>query len=233
MANKINLDRLGIQGDANEAIQSIISNITDNNKTLDKVIKNKLVSNVTCMNCNYVSSTKQSLYIINLKIDNEINDNLSIEYLLENYQIKNDLFGNNQYRCEKCNKLVNATKSMDIDRSSNILIISISRHIYNNSSQKNIAPISFSKNMNFKEKEYKLISTIYHLSGGNNANSGHYVNKSYNYNDDSWYHYSDSHVSKCNLNDVETSTDNYIHVYISKKMDELVRNKLIKSISNL
>ena len=70
--------------------------ITDNNKTLDKVIKNKLVSNVTCMNCNYVSSTKQPLYIINLKIDNEINDNLSIEYLLENYQIKNDLFGNNQ-----------------------------------------------------------------------------------------------------------------------------------------
>ena len=233
ISNNVELDRLGVQGDANEAVQSLISKITDNNTTLDKVLKNKLLSNVKCLNCNHISTTKQPLYIINLKIDNGITKQISLEQLLKNYEDTNELTNDNKYKCEKCNKLSNANKTISIDRSANILIISVSRHIYNNSSQKNTVPISYNKIMNYKDKEYYLIGTIYHLSGGNNAMSGHYVNKSYNYNDNSWYHYSDSSVSQCNMNDIETSSDNYLHVYISKKMDNLVREKINDSLKNM
>ena len=43
----------------------------------------------------------------------------------------NELYGDNKYKCDSCDTLTNANKTINMDRSAHILLISVNRHIYN------------------------------------------------------------------------------------------------------
>ena len=98
------------------------------------------------------------------------------------YQKYDILDNNNKYKCESCNKLSNASKKMTIVKTANVLIINLNRHKFDRKSKKNTIPITFKKKMSIFNKNYNLINIIEHTSGGENSNSGHYINKSLNQN---------------------------------------------------
>ena len=232
LSNHINIDRLGVQGDSSEVFLGIISTICDKSETLEKIFKNKINSEIKCKNCNHISKTSQNSHCLNLNIPTNV-DSINLNDLINLYQKYDILDNNNKYKCESCNKLSNASKKMTIVKTANVLIINLNRHKFDRKSKKNTIPIIFNKKMSIFNKNYNLISIIEHTSGGENSNSGHYINKSLNLFDNKWYFYSDSHVSKIVVKDIEVSKNNYVLVYISDKINNITHNKIKKPLIKL
>lgn len=227
LSKNIILERIPIQGDSNEVLMSLISKLTDNNNTLDRVLKSKIINEVTCDNCGYKSKTKNNSHCLNYTVPQK--DKINLKNLIDSYSDKNYLFGDNKYHCEKCKKLSNATKYSIVNRYAHILIMNIDRHIHNiNGNNKNKSKILFKKNLLLNQKTYYLIGTIYHL--GNNIDSGHYICKVYDFNTLKWYIYNDSNVSIIKEEEEEISSNNYCHVYISEKMYNLCNCKVKESL---
>jgi ubiquitin carboxyl-terminal hydrolase 36/42 len=232
LCRNINIDRLGIQGDSSEVLSGMLSIIIDNSKVIEKIFRNKILSEIKCSKCNHISKTYQNSHCLNLNIPNN-KKSVNLLNLINLYQKNTILDNENKYKCEKCNQYSNASKKMTIEKTGNILVINLNRHKYENRSKKNTIPITFTKNINIFNKSYKLVSIIEHTSGGDNSNSGHYINKSLNVFDNKWYFYSDSHVSETSLNNTEISTNNYVLVYISNKINSVTYNKIINPLKNI
>lgn len=230
LSKHIILENIPIQGDSNEVMISLISKLTDYNNTLDRVLKSKVINEVICSNCNNISKTTNNSYCLNYTVPQNTGNIINLKDLINLYSDKNELFGNNSYNCEKCNKLTNATKYSKIDRYAHILIMNIDRHIHNgNGSNKNNNKISFKKNILLNNRTYYLIGTIYHL--GRNMGSGHYICKVYDFNSSKWYIYNDSNVSVVEEKKEEISNNNYSHIYISDKMYNLCNGKIKESLN--
>ena len=226
------LEEIGIQGDSNEVIMSLLTKLTENNSTIDKVIRSKIINKVICNNCNNVSKTSNYSYCFNYTIPTESNDSINLKDLIKLYSEKNDLFGNNSYNCEKCKKLTNAKKYNKVDKYGHILVMCMDRYLYNNNrGQKNNRSIIFPKNITLGERNYNLIGTIYHF--GYSLRSGHYICKVYDFNSSKWYIYNDSNISIVNEEEEETSKDNYLHIYISDKMYNLCQGKIKESLKKI
>ena len=232
LGNHINIDRLGVQGDSSEVLLGIISTICDKSKTLEKIFRNKINSEIKCKNCNHISKTSQNSHCLNLNIPSNTNS-IDLIDLINLYQKYDILDNDNKYKCESCNKYSNASKKMTIVKTANVLIINLNRHKYDRKSKKNTLPVTFKKKMSIFDKNYNLTSIIEHTSGGENSNSGHYINKSLNLFDNQWYFYSDSHVSKTEVKDLEISKNNYVLVYISDKINNITYNKIRKPLIKL
>ncbi len=229
LSKHIILENIPIQGDSNEVLISLISKLTDYNKTLDRVLRSTVINEVTCNNCGNISRTKNNSYCLNYTVPQNKGDIIDLRKLINIYSENNELFGDNSYKCEKCNKLTNATKCSKINKYAHILIMNIDRHIHNiNGNSKNSSKISFKKNMLLNNRTYYLIGTIYHL--GNSMSSGHYICKVYDFNSYKWYIYNDSNVSVIEEKIEEISNNNYSHIYISDKMYNLCNGKIKESL---
>ncbi len=226
------LEDIGIQGDSNEVIISLLSKLTDNNKTIDKVLRSKIINSVICNNCNNISNTSNYSYCFNYTIPTESNDTINLKDLIKLYSEQNDLFGNDSYNCEKCKKLTNAKKNQEVDKYAHILVMCMDRYIYNNNrGEKNNRSIMFPKKIELGDRYYNLIGTIYHF--GHSIGSGHYICKVYDFNSSKWYIYNDSNISIVNEETEEISKDNYLHIYISDKMYNLCQGKIKESLKKV
>ena len=123
------------------------------------------------------------------------------------------LEGDARYNCEICGKLVDqAKKSTGIYTLPNILLFCLQRY---KSGTKNSDAVQYPikgldmskhlRNDNHKYKDedmlYDLYAIVNHL--GNTLNSGHYIADCYNEENDSWYNFNDSTVTKITCVDDE------------------------------
>jgi len=230
--NYIELEPLGFEGDSSELLNNILDKIISNHKVLEKIFRNKITNQIQCDNCSFKSITSYNSHCINLDIPDN-NKNIDLMNLINLFESEIKLDNTNRYKCEKCNQLNNSKKKMTIDKFGNILIINIKRHKFRFKSKKNNSPLFFKKKMNFKNKNYNLIGIIEHLSSGDNSNSGHYINKSYNLFDNKWYFYSDSHVTETTIPDNIISKNCYVLVYISDKIKKINETKIKKPLLDI
>jgi ubiquitin carboxyl-terminal hydrolase 36/42 len=181
------------------------TSISDNNLTLKTVLNNlftmKIEKTISCPECSHKSKSNETNSMMYLSINE--NDNNNFATLIDQY-LFSILDEENKYKCEKCNKYVQAFISNTVIYPK-YLIICIKR--YDNRNQKLNNKIDIPLTFINRCGTYKLRGFIYH-SG--NTGGGHYmyIGKK----DDKWYLYNDSSVSQ--LDDISNySSYGYIYLY--------------------
>ena len=94
-----------------EAIEQSFVLAGESNDVINNLYQGEICSYVKCKNCNNESKRADFFMDISLPIRNEFGTgvvNSSLEMALENYLKPDELEGDNQYECSKCNKKVDA-----------------------------------------------------------------------------------------------------------------------------
>lgn len=155
-----------------------------------------LYSSVSCPSCGYVSKVLDPFVFLSLEIPRRFSA-IKLESCLEKFSQKEVLDARNKWRCEKCKKLVCATKEMGVERCGrNALIIHLKRFSGEGYFASKIdTPVdypdvldaaSFAKNDSGK---FKLIGAVFH-SGG--LGGGHYTAAAIDPQSKEWYNFNDS-----------------------------------------
>lgn len=156
---------------------------------INKIIKCKAIS---CLKKS-VTNENRLFLILDIKDYKDLND------CYRNYKISEKLEEENRYFCEKCNKKRIASKKLQVQKWPKNLIIVLKRFHQDG--------YSFSKNDNFLKipinwrHNYKLKGGVIH-SG--RLGGGHYVY--FGYNENKWYLFDDSVISKIKLNKLNEYT---------------------------
>ena len=180
------------------------------------------------MNINYGYRGNESNDICQLNYPTYINPSkriyinnerkLKLDDCFKEYQKIEQLFGDNQIYCNKCNKYSNATTCNQIYIAPNVLILIINRGKGNYFKcdlefphQLNISNYVLNRN---SPKFYNLIGVISHL--GESSMEGHFIAYCKHF-DDNWYLFNDGIVSTVSENDIYKGTP-YILFYQNKNI---------------
>jgi ubiquitin C-terminal hydrolase len=242
--------RLGRQEDAHELLMFVLDSMQNSCKPkvsstnagaskrvqaqsrdyISQIFEGKLQNEVKCLNCGYVSCGTESFMDINLQIVGQ--KSKSVEHALQQFTAVDRLYGENRYRCSKCNQLVDAEKRMVIQSLPNLLTIQLKRFHYDlyGGSKKIEKHVPFEVNIDFapylsssskcEDTKYELCGLVVHYGGG--CRSGHYVSyvKASN---GVWNLVDDECVSQIGINSV--LKQNAYVLFYSKKASSRVSKK--------
>jgi|APSaa5957512622_1039677.scaffolds.fasta_scaffold59668_1 ubiquitin C-terminal hydrolase len=192
--------KMNEQSDGNMFINNISLN-----EWISKLFDCNIYSIIKCSVCGYCSNTKEEHRFLSLSI----NDLSSLDDCFQEY-IKPEML-EEKWFCEKCKHKVNAVKSFMINSTPKYLYIHFKRFSYN---QKNKAKKI--ENEIYVPPVWKLNKSNYILKGvvkqSGRINGGHYV--SYVKNNDGWFYFNDSSVSKIDEESVLShAKQSYIVLY--------------------
>ena len=167
-----------------------------NEKCINDLFQSILSTNIKCKECNNISSHNELYIDFSLPIKKGKLIINSLEKSFECFFGIEELIKDNQYKCEKCNKKVDAEKYFEIKSLPKILLIALNRfeYDYNKGLKKKInTPISIpdkiTKIGNLDNLNYDLYGIIIH-SGS--AMSGHYFSLIKNFEKEKkWYKFDD------------------------------------------
>ncbi|KAJ2080320.1 hypothetical protein H4R24_003147 [Coemansia sp. RSA 988] len=185
--------RVGRQEDAHEFLRLLVeafqrSLLTGIDPKIDRRIQETtmthqifggyLQSQVSCGRCGYDSNTFDPLLDISL----DIQGGSTVEKALRSFTRPETLTTSNRYRCEKCNKLVDATKQMTIYQLPRILTLQLKRFSAFGGGKIG-RYVEFPLNLNMKSYvsrnspecapyDYTLYAVLVHAGG--TSRSGHY-----------------------------------------------------------
>ncbi|PVF96341.1 cysteine proteinase [Serendipita vermifera] len=131
-------------------------------------------SRVHCSECGHNSDTFDTL--LDLSVD--VGNCGSLATALRKFAVVERLEGKNKYKCEKCNKPVNALKQITVHKAPEALCIQLKR--FTPWGRKLTHPVAYSSNLSLQDvmseeqisPEYTLYGIIVHA--GSTPNSGHY-----------------------------------------------------------
>ena len=159
---------------------------------------------------------------------------VSLESLLTGALADEVLEGNNQYQCDVCNSLRDATKTLQIVEAPNVLILVLLRFKYDAESQsrkKLTTLVNYPDTLVVGEENYSLKNVVVH--SGCDSGEGHYYTWSLTQNGD-WLILSDCHVREGSWQSFLASTDHqksdtpYLLFYVK----ELYKDGVKKSIKD-
>ena len=167
-----------------------------NEKYINDLFQSILSTNIKCRECGNISSHDELYIDFSLPIKKGKIMINSLEKSFENFFEKEELIKDNLYKCEKCDKKVEAEKYFEVKQLPKILLIALNRFEfdYNKGIKKKInTPISIpdkiNKIGNLENLNYDLYGMIIH-SGS--AMSGHYFSILKNFeNEKKWYKFDD------------------------------------------
>ena len=167
-----------------------------NEKYINDLFQSILSTNIKCKECNNISSHNELYIDFSLPIKKGKLVINTLEKSFECFFGIEELIKDNQYKCEKCNKKVDAEKYFEIKSLPKILLIALNRfeYDYNKGLKKKInTPISIpdkiTKMGNLDNLNYDLYGIIIH-SGS--AMSGHYFSLIKNFEKEKkWYKFDD------------------------------------------
>lgn len=189
--------------------------VKDNSSIVTDLFTGLFYNDIVCGECNTHSHVFEPFNILSLAIPNQ---NSTLEECISNFTITESLTGENQYKCEKCNKLVDATKTCYIWNVPSILVIQLKRFSMNPIdkilNRKNNTFISYPfVNLNINGKNMDLYSVIQHMGG---LGGGHYISNAKNPINDKWYEFNDNSVTRVTDVSQIVSSNSYILFYKSK-----------------
>lgn len=210
---KINKDYKGSkQQDANAMLLTTLNefiepkNIKNSNSKLKKikdVFYGKYKQYIQCSNCKKYSITEPEFLDILLPIPEY--DEISIKNCFTDLCKWETIEG--RY-CELCKTTCDANKAIHIEKSPNLLILTLKRFYNDRKNRKKVKILP--KIIIDKEYKYKLIATVNHMGG---INGGHYTAYVSRNNSKDWYLANDSRISKTNINSVIDDKNIYMAFY--------------------
>lgn len=120
----------------------------------------------------------------------------SVQSLLEYYLKPERLCGDNQYHCDKCNGLSDASRIFRINQPPARLVLTLKHFRYDATSQQRIKllhRVQYDHVIKLGSVNYELYAAVVHC--GSSVDSGHYY--SYAKDGQAWYNFNDSCVTKC------------------------------------
>lgn len=144
-------------------------------------------------------------YINNIEPLITLSNKITVDDMMESFQCKEKLEGDNMWFCKECNQLQLPSTRINIYRPPKYLIIHLKRFKTDHklkTAEKNSIVVDYEIN-NFDMRRYVIgphkDKAVYDLYGmiqhfGNDVNSGHYIAKCKHF--DKWYEFNDSKVNK-------------------------------------
>lgn len=229
------------QEDSHEYFMSLMSRFQEDSTPKGKKLNESIIydifggllqQEVTCRECNTVSTTKQEFYDLSLGLNKKRRSSETEEIPCGRYSIEksiNDYFStetikkdkvdeSSGYHCEKCKKRTVASKKSMIERSPETLMVHLKRFKFNGSSSSKVkqaivypgfldlAPYTMTQ----ESTKYQLISVIVHE--GRSILSGHYICHCLQ-PDGSWSTYDDEYINKTDERKAMSDPSAYCLIY--------------------
>ena len=181
---------------------------------------------IICNECKNQSIVFEPYNILQLSIPD--NGNIDLEKCIQNFTTEEELKDKNKYKCEECNKYVNAIKKTSIWDTPDILIIQLKRFINTHNFTTKVKSIVKYPLYNFslekfysvhfpRNYKYDLYGVIQHTGS---LYGGHYIAHTKNFINNKWYEFNDANVIHIDDNEIEKelmSRDSYILFYKKKE----------------
>lgn len=177
-----------------------MENTTHFKSTIESLFQGKFNSIVECKSCQHKSIQTHSFTELELPVQGHSN----IEECIYSYLKEEELNGNNQYYCDYCQGLKDATKKIELVELPNVLNLHLLRFVFDPKTfkkKKLHTNIKFPHLLTLLNKEYILSAVLIHR--GQTANGGHYISHIRDDLKDNWWTFDDHKVSPI----VELSTD--------------------------
>uniref|UniRef100_A0A1B0DG56 Uncharacterized protein n=2 Tax=Phlebotomus papatasi TaxID=29031 RepID=A0A1B0DG56_PHLPP len=188
-----------------------------NNHTslIQKTFGGKLGITYECMNCGEKSTNSDTFRDISLSFPDEkteLTQNYSVQDLLDYYCSSEKLDGANQYFCEKCKRLCDGVRSIDITKAPHNLILTLKHFKYDQKyhvraklmhkvfHDESVALKVFTDDGYQQPAVVKYILYAAVVHSGVSMDSGHYY--TYAADQSCWYKFNDSFVNKCSVEDL-------------------------------
>ncbi|GAA5835410.1 hypothetical protein JCM11251_005227 [Rhodosporidiobolus azoricus] len=189
---------------------------------LHQIFGGRLRSRVHCESCGHNSDTYDNMLDLSLDINGRTE---TLKDALGNLVKVDRLTGGNKYKCEKCKKLVNASKSFTIEDAPLVLTIHLKRFtpmgrkIGNVVKYPEVLKLGNYMSNSSHDPTYRLSSLILHSGGG--PHSGHYT-AYVRSSSGKWYDMNDDYVSPVHGGGPPLGERNaYVLFYVREKGDAL------------
>ncbi|SCL90181.1 ubiquitin carboxyl-terminal hydrolase 1, putative [Plasmodium berghei] len=161
-----------------------------------------VIQKVQCQKCFFISKKEEIIHDLSFHVPAKSTKKESIQKFFDTYIQKEKIYGNNKYKCSKCNKRRNALKWNEIISPPCHLILILNRYNWSftsNEKKKIKTHVKINKKIVVNNFDYKLYGGIIH--SGVSASSGHYyfIGKKSEKCDNSkneWYQMDDSVITK-------------------------------------
>jgi ubiquitin carboxyl-terminal hydrolase 36/42 len=144
---------------------------------ISRVFGGYLCNELRCGECKYSSKTYNHFQDLSLEVTGGVN---SVHTALKTFLKVEKLTSGNEWKCDGCNKKVQAFKQMSICKAPNVLVLHLKRFSFGNFMAKITKPIQFELFIEIPcsgeakgTAQYDLIGIVVHH--GHSSHSGHYV----------------------------------------------------------
>ncbi|GAA5923884.1 uncharacterized protein JCM15063_005490 [Sporobolomyces koalae] len=193
-----------------------------NQNPIHQLFGGVLRSRVHCTSCGHNSDTRDAMLDLSLDLGNRAS---SVKEGLDNLVKIDHLKGQNRYKCEKCQKLVNAEKQFLIEKAPLVLTIHLKR--FTPTGRKVGGFIKYPETLNLRgymtdsnqSPSYKLYAMVLHSGSG--PHSGHYTALVQSGAGSKWYDMNDDMVSPVQSSSALTQKNAYCLFYVREKGDQL------------
>nr|XP_018897263.1 PREDICTED: ubiquitin carboxyl-terminal hydrolase 36 isoform X2 [Bemisia tabaci] len=210
-----------------------LDNYSRETTPLNQIFGGYIRTEVTCLECQYVSTTFQHFQDLLL----DIRQASTVDDALENYFSKERLDEENAYKCEHCRRKVSAHKKFSIEKPPNVLCLQLKR--FNTLGGKNTKAITINRNLdlskfrpkgthNSQQLKYKIASIIMHY--GTSTSCGHYTAVAYS-SQGVLYAFDDSSVYSSTFSNVSATA--YVIMYELDQPSPVMRTTKSISSSNV
>ncbi|SCL99495.1 ubiquitin carboxyl-terminal hydrolase 1, putative [Plasmodium chabaudi adami] len=171
-------------------------------KFLRLIFSGVVIQKVQCQKCFFISKKEEIIHDLSFHVPAKSSKKQSIQKFFDTYIQKEKIYGNNKYKCSKCNKRRNALKWNEIISPPCHLILILNRYNWSfssNEKKKIKTHVKINKKIVVNNFDYRLYGGIIH--SGVSASSGHYyfIGKKSEKGDNSkneWYQMDDSAITK-------------------------------------
>ena len=190
------------QQDPNEFAKLLLDRmVAQTGDLLPHLFQGQLKYEVTCSTCHSVSARTEdfmdlTLPIVRPKGQTTLLADTDVMTCLEAYQTPEQLQGDNQYHCAKCNAKRDATRTVVFDKLPPVLNLLLCRYVYDRvkyTKTKLSDKVSMPLEIQVDDKRYVLCAIMRHI--GTAATQGHYVAEAMDWMTGQWFEFDDTKVS--------------------------------------
>ncbi|KAL6985113.1 ubiquitinyl hydrolase 1 [Sarracenia purpurea var. burkii] len=179
---------------------------TQETTLIQHIFGGHLQSQVICTKCNNISNQYENMMDLTVEIQGDAG---SLEECLDQFTVREQLHGENMYKCDGCNDYVMAWKRLTVRRAPNILTIALKRFQSGRFGKLN-KRVTFPETLDLSpymseagdgKDVYKLYAVVVHVDMLNASFFGHYICYTKDFRGN-WYRIDDCKVTSVDLEEV-------------------------------
>lgn len=214
------------QGEEYVAAMAWMTHLAYNKSILVDLFQGQLRSLVTCNECGKVSKTFDPYLYMSLPVNDDMR---SVEDALRLFLAEETLSGDEQFRCNRCKKRVDATKKIDIWKLPPVLVVHLKRFEFDTRTYrfkkiqaelKSSLSIDFTQWVSTEQKESLVYDVQCVANHSGSFGSGHYTAMCRHPIDGKWYNFNDDQVEEVKDEDKVLSQKAYVLLLVRNAASE-------------